>query len=92
MAGKKSKSVKSTTASLGFEAKLITAKGECAGANPEDPDEFKAENVFWAPADARWSRLQAKSSWTRVKIKSRAGLAKGIKSSAVSPGLERRSS
>ena len=25
----------------------------------EDPDEYKAENVFWVPAEARWSHLQA---------------------------------
>jgi type I restriction enzyme M protein len=30
-----------------------------AGANAEDPDEYKAENVFWVPADARWPHLQA---------------------------------
>ena len=40
-------------------AKLIKAKGDYAGANPEDPDEYKAENVFWVPAEARWSHLQA---------------------------------
>jgi type I restriction enzyme M protein len=40
-------------------AKLIAAKGDYAGANPEDPDEYKAENVFWVPADARWLHLQA---------------------------------
>ena len=40
-------------------AKLIAGKGDYAGANPEDPDEYKAENVFWVPADARWSHLQA---------------------------------
>jgi len=39
-------------------AKLVAGKGEYAGANPEDPDEYKAENVFWVPADARWSHLQ----------------------------------
>ena len=33
--------------------------GDYAGANAEDPDEYKAENVFWVPADARWSHLQA---------------------------------
>ncbi len=33
--------------------------GDYAGADPEDPDEYKAENVFWVPADARWSHLQA---------------------------------
>src|ERR1044071_1205880 len=40
-------------------AKLAVGQGDYAGANPEDPDEYKAENVFWVPADARWSELQA---------------------------------
>ena len=40
-------------------AKLLGGKGDYAGANAEDPDEYKAENVFWVPADARWSHLQA---------------------------------
>ena len=40
-------------------AKLIAGEGDYAGANPEDPDEYKAENVFWVPTDARWSHLQA---------------------------------
>ena len=40
-------------------AKLAAGKGDYAGANPEDPDEYKAENVFWVPASARWSHLQA---------------------------------
>lgn len=39
-------------------AKLLAGEGDYAGANPEDPDEYKAENVFWVPADARWSHLQ----------------------------------
>jgi type I restriction enzyme M protein len=39
--------------------KLLAGQGDYAGANPEDPDEYKAENVFWVPADARWSYLQA---------------------------------
>jgi type I restriction enzyme M protein len=28
-------------------------------ADPEDPDEYRAVNVFWVPQEARWSRLQA---------------------------------
>src|SRR5690606_1830438 len=40
-------------------AKLLAGDGDYAGANPEDPDEYRAENVFWVPADARWSHLQA---------------------------------
>src|SRR5213075_2069489 len=39
-------------------AKLIAAEGEYAGGNPEDPDEYRAENVFWVPPAARWSHLQ----------------------------------
>ncbi|MDH4444354.1 MAG: class I SAM-dependent DNA methyltransferase, partial [Akkermansiaceae bacterium] len=40
-------------------AKLLAGEGDYAGADAEDPDEYKAENVFWVPADARWSHLQA---------------------------------
>ncbi len=29
------------------------------GADPEDPDEYLAQNIFWVPAEARWPRLQA---------------------------------
>jgi type I restriction enzyme M protein len=28
------------------------------GADPEDPDEYRAENVFWVPPEARWKGLQ----------------------------------
>jgi type I restriction enzyme M protein len=27
-------------------------------ADPEDPDEYRAANVFWVPPEARWERLQ----------------------------------
>jgi type I restriction enzyme M protein len=39
-------------------AKLVVGKGEYKGANPEDQDEYKAENVFWVPPAARWAYLQ----------------------------------
>jgi len=29
------------------------------GADPEDPDEYRAENVFWVPPEARWAHLQS---------------------------------
>src|SRR5204862_660987 len=41
-----------------YHAKLVAGEGEYAGANPEDPDEYKAENVFWVPPAARWTYLQ----------------------------------
>ena len=28
------------------------------GADPEDPDEYLAQNIFWVPAEARWPHLQ----------------------------------
>jgi type I restriction enzyme M protein len=38
--------------------KLESGKGEFEGADPEDKDEYKAENVFFVPPSARWSFLQ----------------------------------
>jgi len=29
------------------------------GADPEDPDEYRAVNIFWVPKEARWSYLKA---------------------------------
>lgn len=28
------------------------------GADPEDPDEYRGENIFWVPKEARWKYLQ----------------------------------
>lgn len=44
-----------------LRTKLATGEGEYEGADPEDPDEYKAENVFFVPAEARWSALQAQA-------------------------------
>jgi len=40
-------------------AKLSVGEGEYAGADPEDKDEYAAENVFFVPQDTRWSYLQS---------------------------------
>ncbi|MGB5943294.1 MAG: class I SAM-dependent DNA methyltransferase [Leeuwenhoekiella sp.] len=37
--------------------KLEAGEDEYAGADPEDKDEYKAENVFFVPEKARWSHL-----------------------------------
>ncbi len=42
-----------------MRAKLIAGKGEYKGSDPEDADEYRAENVFWVPKEARWSHLMA---------------------------------
>jgi len=41
--------------------RLKKGDGEYAGADPEDKDEYKAENVFFVPETARWSYLQSKA-------------------------------
>lgn len=28
------------------------------GGDPEDPDEYRAVNIFWVPREARWSHLR----------------------------------
>ncbi len=38
--------------------KLKAGQGEYRGADPEDVDEYQAENVFFVPPKARWSYLQ----------------------------------
>jgi type I restriction enzyme M protein len=42
-------------------AKLIAGEGENEGADPESADEYRAENFFWVPKEARWAQLQASS-------------------------------
>ena len=37
---------------------LLKGDGEYDGADPEDKDEYKAENVFFVPPSARWSFLR----------------------------------
>jgi len=41
-----------------FEERYAALKNE-PHANPEDRDEYSAENVFWVPKPARWPKLQA---------------------------------
>ena len=31
------------------------------GADPEDPDEYRAQNIFWVPPEARWMHLKAQA-------------------------------
>lgn len=38
-------------------SKLLADKK--SGADPEDPDECRAFNIFWVPKEAQWSHLQA---------------------------------
>ena len=43
-----------------FEAKHAELTAERAqGADPEDPDEYRAARIFWVPKEARWQHLKA---------------------------------
>ena len=37
-----------------------------AGADPEDPDEYRGENIFWVPVEARWSRLREQARQSTI--------------------------
>ncbi|MDP2225690.1 class I SAM-dependent DNA methyltransferase [Nitrosomonas sp.] len=38
-------------------AKLQAGLGDYAGSDPEDKDEYKAENIFYVPPESRWPHL-----------------------------------
>ncbi|MEB2344894.1 MAG: class I SAM-dependent DNA methyltransferase [Deltaproteobacteria bacterium] len=40
-------------------AKLVADKK--SGADPEDPDEYRAQSIFWVPPEARWTHLKAQA-------------------------------
>ena len=45
-----------------FEAQHAQLEAEKAqGADPEDPDEYRALNIFWVPPEARWAHLKAQA-------------------------------
>ncbi|MDQ7859296.1 MAG: class I SAM-dependent DNA methyltransferase [Armatimonadota bacterium] len=45
-----------------FEEQHARLEAERAqGADPEDPDEYRAHNIFWVPPEARWAHLKAQA-------------------------------
>ena len=45
-----------------FEERHVLLESEREqGADPEDPDEYRAENIFWVPSEARWTHLKAQA-------------------------------
>ena len=50
-----------------FEERHARLEEERAeGADPEDPDEYRAKNIFWVPTGARWSHLKARARQATV--------------------------
>jgi type I restriction enzyme M protein len=45
-----------------FEEMHARLEAECGeGADPEDPDEYRAQGIFWVPPEARWTHLKAQA-------------------------------
>jgi type I restriction enzyme M protein len=48
--------------------KLVNGEGDFAGADPEDPDEYLAYNVFYVPEQARWAYLQSNAKQPTIGV------------------------
>jgi type I restriction enzyme M protein len=52
-----------------FEERREQLQAEIAqGADPEDPDEYRAANVFWVPKEARWAQLKAQARLPKIGL------------------------
>jgi len=51
-----------------LHSKLIQGKGEYEGADPEDPNEYTAEKVFFVPPIARWNRISDNAKKTEILL------------------------
>src|ERR1035437_8797902 len=50
-----------------FEAKHAELEGQRdQGADPEDPDEYRAAGIFWVPKEARWAHLKANAPQPKI--------------------------
>jgi len=45
-------------------ARLVADRS--SGADPEDPDEFRALSIFWMPPEARWQHLKAQARQSAI--------------------------
>lgn len=51
-----------------LHAKLKGGTGDYAGANPEDPNEYTAEKVFFVPPVARWKNISDNAKKTEIVL------------------------
>ena len=45
-------------------ARLVADRS--SGADPEDPDEYRAQSIFWVPPEARWAHLKAQARQSTI--------------------------
>ena len=49
------------------EAKAkLEANQHTTGADPDDADEYRADNIFWVPVEARWHRVQSEARQSSI--------------------------
>ncbi len=53
-----------------LHTKLVNGKGEYEGADPEDPNEYTAEKVFFVPSIARWKPISDNAKKTEILLDS----------------------
>ncbi|MBI5244909.1 MAG: SAM-dependent DNA methyltransferase [Elusimicrobia bacterium] len=51
-----------------LHSKLVAGKGDYEGADPEDPNEYTAEKVFFVPPVARWKRISDNAKKTEILL------------------------
>jgi type I restriction enzyme M protein len=51
-----------------LHSKLVKGKGEYEGADPEDPNEYTAEKVFFVPPVARWKPISDNAKKTEILL------------------------
>ncbi|RPJ62904.1 MAG: DNA methyltransferase, partial [Dehalococcoidia bacterium] len=51
-----------------LHAKFVSGKGEYEGADPEDPNEYIAEKVFFVPPVARWTNISNNAKKTEILL------------------------
>ncbi len=50
-----------------FESKHAELESQRSdGADPEDPDEYRAAHIFWVPKEARWQHLKASAPQPKI--------------------------
>ncbi len=50
-----------------FEEQHARLKAEKSkGADPEDPDEYRAKSIFWVPPEARWAHVKAQAKQSAI--------------------------
>jgi hypothetical protein len=48
------------------EQRVKLVADQAKGADPEDPDEYRALSIFWVPPEARWAHLKAQARQSTV--------------------------